>query len=332
MLKFINIQINEEEKKIRLQVDPETLPQEIVQCFNKYTGKFFIDVNFIRQSNKFKYRIDSIDSITYESSFNGSRRMWSYIFDKKEMKNIYTECMKLLIDQYKKEKMDGVRVSSVTFNPNTKMLCCQIDENTIPRSVINTYTERNPVKPAGTFTVYVKLYSPYGIMLIQRNEIQRDNAIIYNDKVYCGYQLTEKDIANILTACQQKLYDEGYTRQWVTNSRHINANYGIENHIKKNRYAGSILPDDIQEAWNVQTVRQLNAKTPDGIIQDADTILEDIMEERDTEVSGIADEIFDIYQNSSDRKAVKALFEALTGAKFTDYIINCYKNITRKQE
>ena len=258
--------------------------------------------------------------------------MWPYIFDKKEMKNIYTECIKLLIDQYKKEKMNGIRVSGVAFNPNTKMLCCQIDENTIPRSVINTYTERNTVKPAGTFTVYVKLYSLYGTMLIQRNEMQRDNAIIYNDKVYCGYQLTDKDIANILTACRQKLYDEVYTKQWMSNSRHINAYYSNEDHLKKYRYAGSILSDDIQEAWNVQTVRQLNAKTPDGIIKDADTILEDIMEERDTEVSGIADEILDIYQHSSDRNAVKALFEALTVTKFTDYIINCYKNITRKQE
>ena len=57
MLKFINIQINEEEKNICLQVDPETLPEEIIQYFKfidiKYTGKFFIDVSFTRQGNEF---------------------------------------------------------------------------------------------------------------------------------------------------------------------------------------------------------------------------------------------------------------------------------------
>ena len=346
MLKFINIQINEEKKNICLQVDPETLPEEIIQYFKfidiKYTGKFFIDVSFTRQGNEFRCLIDNhYDNnsfvatpcqIIYESSIlNGSKRMcYPYVFDKKDAKCIYVECIKLLIAQDKKEKIEGIKVSSITFNSDAKMLCCQIDENTIPRSVANMHAEKNFTKPAGVFKVYVKLYLPYGMMLIQRSEINRDNAIIYNDKVYCDYKLTEKDISNILTACRQKLLNEGYTKQWMTDSRYINANYGIEDHIRENRYAGSILLDDIQEAWNVQTVRQLNARTPEGIIKDDDTIFEDIIEERDIEVSGIADEIFDIYQNSSDKRAVKALFETLTGTKFTDYIINCYKNITRK--
>lgn len=39
-----------------------------------------------------------------------------------------------------------------------------------------------------------------------------------------------------------------------------------------------------------------------------DTILKDIMDEQDFEISGMAQDIFNIYHKSSDKQAVKEMF------------------------
>ena len=65
-------------------------------------------------------------------------------------------------------------------------------------------------------------------------------------------------------------------------------------------------------------VEELNTNTPDGQIVDADTILKDIMDEQDFEISGMAQEIFNIYHKSSDKQ------------EFDQYLMKCSREITRR--
>ena len=77
-------------------------------------------------------------------------------------------------------------------------------------------------------------------------------------------------------------------------------------------------------------VEELNTNTPDGQIVDADTILKDIMDEQDFEISGMAQDIFNIYHKSSDKQAVKEMFFEFTGMEFDQYLMKCSREITRK--
>lgn len=86
---------------------------------------------------------------------------------------------------------------------------------------------------------------------------------------------------------------------------------------------------DIMEQL-LKYVEELNTNTPDGQIVDADTILKDIMDEQDFEVSGIAQDIFNIYHKSSDKQAVKEMFFEFTGMEFDQYLMKCRREITRK--
>lgn len=82
----------------------------------------------------------------------------------------------------------------------------------------------------------------------------------------------------------------------------------------------------------VKTVRNLQNNTPEGLIRDADTILADLLDEGSYETSGIAEELFDIWENAKDKKVVEDLFELFTGYEFDDYLKLCEKNITRKAD
>ena len=82
----------------------------------------------------------------------------------------------------------------------------------------------------------------------------------------------------------------------------------------------------------VKTVRNLHNGTPEGVIHDADIILADLLDECSYEISGIAEELFDIWENAKDKKVVEDLFELFTGYKFDDYLKSCEENITRKTD
>lgn len=74
---------------------------------------------------------------------------------------------------------------------------------------------------------------------------------------------------------------------------------------------------------------ELAQSTPNGVIHDPDTVYADIMSKVDNEVSGIAREIFQLWEKSGDRKALEELFYALTGIKFESYVDLCLIQTTR---
>lgn len=63
----------------------------------------------------------------------------------------------------------------------------------------------------------------------------------------------------------------------------------------------------------------------DGVIQDADTVLADIMQTADFEITGLGKEIFEIYKKTRDKEAFEDLFYSLSGETFEEYIGRCEK-------
>ena len=81
----------------------------------------------------------------------------------------------------------------------------------------------------------------------------------------------------------------------------------------------------------IEKVRQLNKDTPDGYICDADTLLCDVIQNADLdfEITGLAEDLFNIYQKSRDKQAVKEMFFLFTDMNFEDYLQECIEKITR---
>lgn len=63
----------------------------------------------------------------------------------------------------------------------------------------------------------------------------------------------------------------------------------------------------------------------DGVIRDADTVLADIMQNADFEITGLGKEIFEIYKKTSDKEAFENLFYSLSGETFENFIGKCEK-------
>ena len=78
----------------------------------------------------------------------------------------------------------------------------------------------------------------------------------------------------------------------------------------------------------IKKVRELHNKVNATVFvaafHDADTILVDLQEEGlEEDATGIANEIFDIYEKTVDKKAFLDLFELLVGTSFTSYLREC---------
>lgn len=82
-----------------------------------------------------------------------------------------------------------------------------------------------------------------------------------------------------------------------------------------------------------KVVQALNLydETPAGFIEDADTILEDIVSNADLHEVGIGQDLLKIWLNAdkSGRTAVEDTFLNLTGVEFPDYVERCVKETTR---
>ena len=79
----------------------------------------------------------------------------------------------------------------------------------------------------------------------------------------------------------------------------------------------------------IKDVEMLNNNTPNGRIVDADTILVDLLENSDFSFTGFAQDIFNIWKDSSDKKAVEQMFFEFTDMEFEDYLHKCKDQITR---
>lgn len=70
---------------------------------------------------------------------------------------------------------------------------------------------------------------------------------------------------------------------------------------------------------------KLRSERESGIIYDSDTVLADIMQNADYEITGLAKEVFEIYKKTSDKEAFENLFYSLSGETFENYIGQCEK-------
>lgn len=78
----------------------------------------------------------------------------------------------------------------------------------------------------------------------------------------------------------------------------------------------------------IKKIRQSKEKVEfDGI--DEDTILVDAIEACDFEMAGIAEDIFNIYEKSTDKKSLEQLFFEFTDMEFSDYLEKCIKRIDK---
>lgn len=77
----------------------------------------------------------------------------------------------------------------------------------------------------------------------------------------------------------------------------------------------------------IEKIEKIMGNLPDGIIRDADTVLADIMEDVDMNFSGVSQDIFNIWKNSSDKAAVEQMFFEFTGYEFPDFLDECQRTL-----
>lgn len=92
------------------------------------------------------------------------------------------------------------------------------------------------------------------------------------------------------------------------------------------------VPEDAGMAEKIDMAQQairLYENTPAGQVTDADTILQDCLDNAEREITGTGPELIRIWWRSRDKTSVEKLFEAFTGHPFREYLASCIKNTTR---
>lgn len=79
----------------------------------------------------------------------------------------------------------------------------------------------------------------------------------------------------------------------------------------------------------IKEVEKLNSNTSKGNTIDADFILVELMQNCNYEFTGIAQDIFNIWMRSSDKKAVEQLFYDFTNLEFDSYLKKCIEELSR---
>lgn len=86
---------------------------------------------------------------------------------------------------------------------------------------------------------------------------------------------------------------------------------------------------ELETSVLIKEVEELNNNTPDGRIVDGDTILADLIESNDFELSGMCQDIFNIWKNTTDKEAVEQMFFEFTGVEFVKFLKKCKEEISR---
>lgn len=81
---------------------------------------------------------------------------------------------------------------------------------------------------------------------------------------------------------------------------------------------------------SIKEIEKLQENTPEGRIVDADTILVDYISVCDYEFPGFAQDIFNIWKKSKDKKAVEEMFYEFTDTDFETYLDECIYKISRQ--
>lgn len=87
-----------------------------------------------------------------------------------------------------------------------------------------------------------------------------------------------------------------------------------------------------QLSETIERVEALYENTPDGRIIDSDTILADLTQEADWEVSGVSLDLFRIFKESSDKQTFLELFYLFTDTTFEDYLKQCIEETTKPED
>lgn len=70
----------------------------------------------------------------------------------------------------------------------------------------------------------------------------------------------------------------------------------------------------------------------ESAVRDADTVLADILEGADFEITGIVTDLLKTYQGSKDRESVETCFEVLTGVTIQEYLKKCIITILSQKK
>lgn len=108
------------------------------------------------------------------------------------------------------------------------------------------------------------------------------------------------------------------------------------------RSVGEIILKDHKKAFvknptveEINHAETLSKNVPDGVIQDADTILADLCEETSMEEPGLAYDVFNTWkaaQTSHERESIEGMFLIFAGIEFGEYLERCIKETTQEGE
>lgn len=80
------------------------------------------------------------------------------------------------------------------------------------------------------------------------------------------------------------------------------------------------------------TILSMQHNMPNGVIHDADTVLADIFDNMEKEVTGTGFELIELYMRSTDKSGFCRLFEAITGTTWTQFIDESLRVMTADVE